>query len=318
MLPPLSAAAPDLSIIIVSWNVCDLLRACLRSVYANSGELSLEVIVVDSNSADGSAAMVRDEFPTVALLACSENVGFPRGNNIGLAQAHGRAILLLNPDTLVIKDALSQMVGYLAQHPKVGVLGPQLLNEDGTVQSSRRRFPQLVTALFESTWLQPYAPAAVLRRYYMDDLPDGVTAEVDWLTGACLLLPRQVVEQVGPMDEAYFMYSEELDWCRRIRQAGWKVIYFPAAKIIHLSGKSSEQASTARHINFNRAKLRYFRKYHGRLTAALIRVWLLAGFAMQLLIEGAKWLAGHKRPLRQQRIQAYWQVVRSGLRAAGY
>src|SRR5690606_3764605 len=119
------------------------------------------------------------------------------------------------------------------------------------------------------------------------------TADVDWLTGACIMVPRKVYEDIGGMDEAYFMYSEELDWCRRIKQSGWRVVYYPYAQIIHHVGKSSEQAVTARHINFQRAKLRYFRKYHGRLTAAVLRVFLLTIYLWQLLIEGVKGFLGN-------------------------
>jgi len=201
----------------------------------------------------------------------------------------------------------------MAQHPDVGAVGSQLLYADGRIQSSRRRFPTLVTGLFESTWLQPLAPRKLLRHYYAQDLPDDETADVDWVMGASLMVRREVVEQVGGMDEAYFMYSEELDWCRRIKDAGWRVVYLPGAQVIHHEGKSSEQAVTARHVNFNRAKLRYFRKYHGRFAAALIRGVLLLNYAAQLLLEGVKGVLGHKRPLRWQRVRAYWQVLRSGL-----
>jgi hypothetical protein len=136
--------------------------------------------------------------------------------------------------------------------------------------------------------------------------------------GAALMVRRKVIDQVGLMDEAYFMYSEELDWCRRIKDAGWRVVYFPRAEIVHYEGKSSEQAVTARHINFQRAKLRYFRKYHGRPACALLRAFLLLSYAGQLLLEGAKGLLGHKRALRRQRVSSYLQVLKSGLRPAGY
>lgn len=308
---------PDLSIIIVSWNVRDLLRKCLQSIRQNQGGLQVEIIVVDGASADGSADMVREAFPDVVLIACQENVGFPRGNNLGMAAANGRYLLILNPDTEIVGDALPQMVAYMQAHPNVGVLGPQLLYPDGTVQSSRRRFPTLTTAFFESTWLQPYAPKAVLDHYYAADLPDDELAEVDWVMGAAMMLPAGVVTAVGGMDPGYFMYSEELDWCRRIKAAGWHVVYFPQAKIIHYEGKSSEQAIAARHINFNRAKLRYYRKYHGRLAALLLRIFLLKSYAYQIMVEGIKGLLGHKRPLRWQRIQVYWQVIRTGLPPAG-
>ncbi|MCC6606378.1 MAG: glycosyltransferase family 2 protein [Anaerolineae bacterium] len=308
---------PDLSIIIVSWNVRELLANCLRSVLAQTG-LALQVIVVDSASSDGSPELVAEQFPQVELVACQENVGFPRGNNLGLERANGRFILLLNPDTIVHGDALARMVSYLQQHPAVGVVGPQLLNDDGSVQSSRRRFPTLWTAVFESTWLQPFAPQAVLDHYYVRDVGDGETAVVEWVMGACLMTRQEVVAQVGGLDEAYFMYSEELDYCRRIHQAGWQVVYYPEAQVTHLSGKSSEQAVTQRHINFNRAKLRYFRKYHGRLAAGVLRLFLLVSYGWQLTLEAIKGAVGHKRPLRWQRVKAYWMVLRSGLRPAGY
>lgn len=308
---------PDLSIIIVSWNVRELLANCLRSVFGQAG-LALQVIVVDSASSDGSPERVAEQFPQVELVVCQENVGFPRGNNLGMERANGRFILLLNPDTVVHGDALAKMVSYLEESPTVGVVGPQLLNDDGSVQSSRRRFPTLWTALFESTWLQPYAPKAVLDHYYARDVEDRETAVVQWLMGACLMIRQDVVAQVGGLDEAYFMYSEELDYCRRIHQAGWQVVYYPEAQVTHLSGKSSEQAVTQRHINFNRAKLRYFRKYHGRLAAGLLRLFLLVSYGWQLTLEAIKGAVGHKRPLRWQRVKAYWMVLRSGLRPAGY
>jgi N-acetylglucosaminyl-diphospho-decaprenol L-rhamnosyltransferase len=308
----------DLSIIIVSWNVLDLLRACLRSIGEGRGGLEIEVIVVDSASEDGSSGMVRSEFPMVSLIARKDNVGFPRGNNLGLAEAAGRYILLLNPDTEVIGDALTEMVQYMDAHTDVGAAGGQLLNPDGSIQSSRRRFPSLATGVFESTWLQPIAPRRLLSRYYAEDIDDEDTADVDWLVGACLIVRRNVVDQVGYLDEAYFMYSEELDWCRRIKASGWRIVYLPEAKFIHHIGKSSEQAVTERHINFQRAKLRYFRKFHGRPAAAFLRAVLLLNYAFQLVVETAKGSLGNKRDLRRQRASAYWKVLRSGLRPAGY
>lgn len=314
-LPP---ATCTLSIIIVNWNVRELLRACLLSIQPRRATVDLEVIVVDSHSTDGSVEMVRQDFPWVQLISCQENVGFSRGNNLGIAKANGRYILLLNPDTEVRGNALTVMVNYLETHPTVGAVGPQLLNTDGSLQSSRRRFPTLATAFFESTWLQPIAPQNILNRYYALDLPNDQTAQVDWVMGACLLARREVANQVGGLDEGYFMYSEELDWCRRIKQAGWQIAYLPAAQVVHHTGKSSEQAVTARHINFQRAKLRYFHKYHGRFATLLLRLFLLFMYSGQLLLEASKGLVGHKRPLRWQRVQAYWQVIRSGLPPAGY
>jgi len=309
----------DLSIVILSWNVCDLLRQCLKSVArdrplsADHPLLATEIIVVDNASSDGSAEMVRAEFPDVRLIANQANRGYTGGNNDGIAAATGRYVMILNPDTRVLDDALAALVSYADVHPDVGVVGPQLLNSDGSVQSSRRRFPTLITGLFESTWLEPLAPRNVLQRYYVLDQPDDAIQEVDWLFGACFLVRREVIQQVGALDEGFFMYSEEMDWCRRIRQAGWKVVYLPEAQVIHYGGKSSDQVAAQRHIYFQTSKVRYFRKHHGALTAGVLRVALLAMYAWQLVLEAAKGVLGHKRTLRRERVRAYWQVLRSRL-----
>ncbi|MBN1976942.1 MAG: glycosyltransferase family 2 protein [Anaerolineae bacterium] len=306
----------DLSIVIVSWNVRDLLRQCLRSIFANLQLADLptcEVIVVDNVSTDGSPELVQAEFPNVHLIANAENRGFPAANNQGVTVAQGRYVLILNPDTKVVGDALAAMVAYADANPDVGVVGPQLLNEDGSVQSSRRRFPTPATAVFESTWLQPYAPRRLLERYYVQDQPDDATLDVDWVKGAALMARQEAIEQVGPMDAGYFMYSEELDWCRRFKDAGWRVVYLPTAQIVHYGGKSSDQVVTSRHIHFQTSKVRYFHKFHGRFVGELLRWFLLGNYVWQLGLEGAKWLVGHKRPLRAERSAAYRQILRSRL-----
>jgi hypothetical protein len=306
----------DLSVVVVSWNVRDLLRQSLRSLLdAPEPAGGLDVIVVDNGSSDGSVEMVRSSFPQVRLIANRENRGFPAANNQGIAIARGRYVFLLNPDTEVVGDALRTMVNFADAHPDVGVVGPQLLNPDGTVQSSRRRFPTPATALFESTWLEPLAPRRLLDDYRVLDHPDDAILDVDWVDGAALMARREAIERVGLLDEGFFMYSEELDWCRRFRQDGWRVIYLPTAQIIHHRGKSSEQVVTARHIHFQSSKVRYFRKHHGVFVAELLRLFLLANYVWQIGVEGAKWLVGHRRPLRVQRISSYRQVLRSGLRS---
>ncbi|NDJ60029.1 MAG: glycosyltransferase family 2 protein, partial [Chloroflexi bacterium] len=250
----------------------------------------------------------------VRLLAQTENVGFTRGNNIGLAAARGRYLLLLNPDTEVLGDALRQMTIYLDNHPDVGIIGPHTLNTDGTTQSTRRRFPTLATAFFESTWLQPYAPKRLLDHYYVNDAPYNATLDVDWVQGSALMCRREVYAQIGDLDEGYVMYSEELDWCRRAKAAGWRVIYLGSAQIIHHGGKSTDQVVARRHIHFQQSKLRYFRKYHGLLVAQSLRLFLLLNYIWQIALEAGKRLLGHKPTLRRERIRAYWQVLRSGLR----
>ncbi len=341
--------ARDLSIIIVSWNVRDLLAACLRSVTGGQGaevrgqesEVSgqraegrgqgavptapipdacspaAEIIVVDNASSDGSAALVAAEFPAVRLVANTENRGFTGGNNQGLALAQGRYVFFLNPDTEVVGDALATMLAYMEAHPEVGALGPQLRYGDGSRQSSRRRFPTFATALFESTplaWHWPASRNPWARRYRMADTPDDLTQPVDWIVGAAMFVRRAALDQLGGFDEGYFMYSEELDWCRRAKAAGWQIVYLPAAQVIHHEGRSSEQAVAARHIRFQRSKIRYFRKFHGPIQAEALRIFILTSFAVEWTLEAVKWLLGARRRMRRERLVAYSQLLKSGLR----
>jgi N-acetylglucosaminyl-diphospho-decaprenol L-rhamnosyltransferase len=343
----------DLSIIIVSWNVRDLLRGCLHSLLASRGvrfagapdpsgssqagagldegpTVAAEIIVVDNASTDGSPAMISAAFPWVGLVANGSNRGFTAGNNQGLERSRAGYVLFLNPDTVVPQDALATMVAWMEEHPQVGGLGPELRYGDGAVQSSARRFPTLLTALFESTpiaWHWPDNPWA--RRFHMEDvalpLRENLSGEhestlclcVDWVVGAALLVRRAALEQVGGFDEGFFMYSEEVDWCRRAVDAGWHIAYLPSVQVVHYEGKSSEQVVAARHIRFHTSRVRYFRKHHGPIAAEVLRVCLLCMFAFEWVMEAAKWLAGSRRSLRQARMSAYGQLLRNGLRPTG-
>jgi N-acetylglucosaminyl-diphospho-decaprenol L-rhamnosyltransferase len=333
----------DITVIIVSWNVRDLLRNCLESllrspgiewdVYAASpirggvnpplgGSPLLwgEVIVVDNASNDGSPEMVAAQFPWVRLIASSENLGFTGGNNRAIPLSRGRYVLFLNPDTVVLGNAVAAMVACMEEHPGTGVLGPELRYGDGSLQSSRRRFPTFTMALFESTPLAWHWPNnRWARRYHMDDIPlpaagGGEIQPVDWVVGAVLLTRRETLDQVGGFDEGFFMYSEELDWCRRAADSGWQVAYFPEARVVHYEGKSSEQFVAARHIRFQTSKVRYFRKFHGALAAGALRVSVLAMFSLEWALEAAKWLVGSRRALRRERMAAYGKLLRTGLR----
>ena len=306
----------DLSILIVSWNVADLLVTCIETILAGQGDLTFEIIVVDSASRDNTVAVLRERFPQVTVLAQSENVGYTRGNNIALAAAGGRYHFLLNPDTEIMGDALPVLVRYMDAHPEVGIVGPHTYNSDRvTTQSTRRRFPTPLIGFVESTWLQPHAPKHLLDYYYViDGTPETATREVDWVQGSALLARREVYAQIGGLDEGYVMYSEELDWCKRAKDAGWKVVYLGDAHIVHHGGKSTEQMVARSHIYFQQSKIRYFRKYHGVVLALLLRLFLLFNYAIQLVEESGKFLIGHKRELRRGRMQAYAQVLRSGLK----
>jgi len=318
----------DLSIVIVSWNVRDLLDRCLASLLRGAapgaggvlvlpGGQAFEVLVVDNASTDGSAEMVGRRYPGVQVIA-NANRGFAAGNNVGIGRSRGRYVMLLNPDTEVVGDALRTLLEYMDSHADVGVVGPRLLYADGRLQSSRRRFPTPLTGFFESTLLQQWFPRNPwLARYYALDRPDDAESDVDWVVGAAMLVRREAIEQAGPLDEGYFMYSEEMEWCRRIKTHGWRVVYLPTATVVHHEGRSSEQVAAARHIYFQTSKLRYYRQVYGPAWAAALRAFLLATYAYQWAVEGAKWLVGHKRPLRAARLAAYAQVLRSGLPPAG-
>lgn len=316
----------DLSVVIVSWNVAGLLHDCLHAILAPAADLDqsgilrlggyvVEVYVVDNASSDDSQEMVREAFPQVRLIANPTNLGFTKANNVALKSCRGRYLLLLNPDTCVVDDALVRMLDYMEAHPDVGVLGPQLRYGGGSLQSSRRRFPTLATAFFESTLLHQWFPDnRWARAYQMADTPDDLVQDVDWVVGACMLVRAEAVGDVGLLDERFFMYSEELDWCRRIVEAGWRVVYYPKAVVVHYEGRSTDQVVASRHVNFERSKILYFDKHHGRTKATILRGFLLATYTLKLAEEGLKYLVGHKRALRRERVAAYAQVLRSGLR----
>ncbi len=334
----------DLSVIIVSWNVRELLAGCLQSLsedaafcwaapcdrpapsdgVATARRRTAEVIVVDNASHDDTAEALAEGFPWVQVIANRENLGFTAGNNLGLAVSRGRYVFFLNPDTRVVAPAIGILLDYLESHPAVGIAGPELRYGDGSLQSSKRHFPTLATALLESTPLAWHIPAHAnrwARHYHMQDEPgasgEGVSTNgqsVDWLVGAALMARRAVVEQIGGFDERYFMYSEELDWCRRAKESGWEIAFVPGARITHYEGKSSEQAVAMRHIRFQTSRVRYFRKFHGPWAAGVLRVGLLVAFGGEWLLEAAKWLAGSKRPMRCSRLRAYALLLRSGLR----
>ncbi len=305
---------PDISIIIVSWNVKTLLRACLQSLTAacqTAPNLTSEIIVVDSASSDGSPDMVRAEFPQVTLIASDQNLGYAGGNNTGAKNAAGQYLFILNPDTVLQPDALAKLINFMEDHPKTGAVGPKLLWPDGSVQSSRRRFPTVGSLFWESTLLGQWFPNnRYIQRYHMVDTSPDTLQQVDWVVGAAIFIRRAAWEQVGPIDQDFFMYFEETDWCYRCAKAGWDIYYLPTAEITHYEGKSSEQVVAARTIRFQRSKLRYTQKYFGSGWSTLLKIFLWATFAFQWLEETAKWIIGHRRPLRRERMTAYGQVLR--------
>lgn len=299
----------DLSIILVSWNTRDLLDECLASIYAHQGSLTLEVIVVDSASADGTVEHVRQHYPQVILLPQEQNIGFTRGNNVGLKRANGRHLLLLNPDTVVMEGLLQGMVDFLDQQPAYGIVGPYTINTDGSTQSSRRHFPNRAIAILESTWLQPLAPSGLLAWYYISEPHDRATLDVDWVQGHALMARRAVYEQIGGLDTDFVMYFEEVDWCKRAQLQGWKTKFLGDVTVLHHGGKSSDQVTQFKHIQYARSKILYHSRYNGVWFGEILRVILMALYAWQWLREACLARLGHKSPMRWERVRVYGAVL---------
>jgi len=276
----------DLSIVIVSYNCRDLLAGCLRSIAGAAGALSVEVIVVDNASADDTIAMLAEEFPDVIAMASEENLGFAGGTNLGMAAAAGDVLLMLNPDTRVHPGALERLVSFLGERPEAGAVGPRIEGEDGRLQHTCHVFPSAWLTLIAQLGLHRLAPnTRTFGAYDMSWWAHDQPRRVDWLSGACLATRREVWERVGPLDEGYFMYSEDVDWCFRLSRAGYERWYLPGARVTHLEAGSWGGASRERILNSHRANFRFFRRNSGRASEVLVRLLVAVGG----LIRGSFW-----------------------------
>lgn len=292
-----------LSILIVNWNTRDDLLRCLSSVFACPPAVDFEVLVVDNASGDDSAEAVGAAFPQVRLIVSPENLGFARGNNLAAAQAEGEFLLLLNPDTWVHAGALERLVQYLDSQPRVGAVGPRLLNPDGSLQPSVYRLP----TLFREWWrLFHLDRLYAFSQYSRDFLAAATTHPVESLNGACLLLRREALAGMRLFDDDYFMYSEEVDLCDRLHRAGWELHWLPAAEVTHTGGQSTRQAADKMFVELYRNKVKFFRKRRGRLAASLYKVILLQAslfrFCLGQLGRLAPSLSGWREVARQYRL----------------
>ncbi len=282
----------DLGIVIVNWNTRDLLRECLRSVAASQGDFAYRVIVVDNASSDGSADMVRAEFPDVTLIASAENEGYPRANNHGLRAlgfARGcadedapRYALALNPDTVLPPGALGDMLAYMDADATIGVAGPKLVLPDGSLDlACRRSFPTPEISFYRMVGLSKLFPRSRrFGRYNLTYLDPDVETEVDSVVGAFMLVRRAAIQQVGLFDETFFMYGEDLDWAFRIKQAGWKVMYNPRVTVTHVKRAASRQSRRAQR-EFYRAMLLFYRKHYRQTTPWWLHSLILLGLALK-------------------------------------
>ncbi len=294
---------PDLSICIVNWNTRDDLDQALRSVLLASLQLSREVIVVDNASWDGSAELVARRFPEVRLVRSEENLGFARGYNRAAAEATGRYLFLLNPDTITRAQAPGALLHFLEEHPQAGAVGPRLVNRDGSLQFSCRRFPRPLAAVFRNTPLGRLFPGnRFTRDYLMADCDHTAENSVDWISGAAMCIRREAWEQVGGFDEGFFMYAEDMDWCWRARRAGWDICYLPSAEVMHCIGRSSDQVPLRMVLQFHRSMARFYRKHYAPGWPLPVRwvpfigVWVRCGI---ILLE-TLWALGRNRVARRR------------------
>lgn len=268
-----------LSIIIVSWNTRQLLADCLHSLQAAPLSGESETLVVDNASVDGSADMVRASFPGVHLVTNRENVGFARATNQALESAGGRYALLLNPDTIVRPGALDTLVTFMDAHETVGAVGPRILNPDGTLQVSCFPAPSLGREIWRLSHLDGLKPYS---RYDTSRWDDRRPRPIDTLLGACLMVRRAALDQIGLLDETFFMYSEEIDLCQRLARAGWRLFWVPEAEIVHYGGQSSRQVPAESFLRLYRGKVLYFRKHYGNRGARLYKLVLLGAALSRL------------------------------------
>ncbi|AIE86957.1 glycosyltransferase family 2 protein [Fimbriimonas ginsengisoli] len=285
----------DLSITICSWNTKEDLRACLASLERVRDEAEMEVIVLDNNSEDESPDMVEEEFKWVRLMRMSRNLGFTGGQNHMLEHRRGRHALLLNSDTVVHPGAIRTLMEYLESHPKIGVLGPKLLNPDGSLQFSARRFPTPGAALFRNTPLGRLFPKnRYTREYLMQDWGHEEVTKVDWVSGAALLAREELLEKIGFLDPEFFMYSEDVDFCFRSWEADFEVIYLPTAVITHAIGRSTDKAPNRMIGRFHRSMFRFYKKNMLPKVAAPLRPFALAGAATALVARASLFITKNK------------------------
>jgi GT2 family glycosyltransferase len=299
----------DLSVIIVSYNTRELLKECLQSIYKNTKDISYEIFVVDNNSTDQTVQMVKENFQEVKLIENKENRGFAGANNQALKQSRGRNVLLLNSDTKVLQDSLNKMVAFIDGRQDVSAVGCRLLNTDMSLQPSCYRFPSLmpIIAHIFHLWIFPGLKRSFLLTSLEMQKYDRIH-KVDGVRGACLLAKRSVLSRVGYLDEDYFMYAEEIDWCYRMKKAGLNVYYFPNSKIIHYRGQSTDEGSPEILIQRVKSLRLFYKKNFGTLKTVLFSSLKLVDISIKI---AERMIANIFRRLRKQKakpVSHYWEL----------
>ncbi len=286
----------SISIVIVSFNVEALLKECIESVYRETTEAAFDIWVVDNRSSDDSVSMVRQNFREVHLIENDQNVGFPKANNQAIIQCTSDYILLLNPDTVVRDHAIDKMVHFMDEHPDVGVSGCRVLNEDGSLQlACRRSIPTPRVAFYRLTGLSRLFPhSKTMARYNLTYLDPNKPHEVDAVSGAFLVIRKSVVDVIGVLDENFFIYGEDMDWCVRAKKAGWKVMYYPHAQIVHYKGVGCRTNNRKTTYEFYRAMVLFHKKHFARECSPLTNLLIYIGIFLSALLAWRRWLFNAK------------------------
>ena len=304
---------PDVSIVIVSFNVYRLLDQCLASLFATRDDLQTEVIVIDNASEDNTVSLVRAKHPRVRLIVNDTNLGFAKATNQGLQVAKGKHIFLLNPDTVVLPGTMAGLARFLDETRDAGAVGPRLLNPDGSLQPSCRSFPNLLNMAIFSFASYDWLPRqSNPMRHLLEGWDHSRLMAVDYVIGAALMIKRTVLEHVGLLDESFFLYGEEKDWCYRLRQAGYQTYYLPNAQVIHFGGQSSRQVTrfAVRHLYASHE--RFLRMHYGFAYAQILIGILRMGLAHRAVKFGALGLfQRRKRAGLWQKAAVYASVLKS-------
>lgn len=285
-----------LSIVTVSYNTRELLRDCLQSIAAQT-RVSHEVIVVDNASVDGTPAFIAERFPYVRLILNPSNSGFSAANNRGIREASGQFLLLLNPDTIILDGALDRMVHYLESHPQAGIVGAKLMNADETAQKQYTWCPNLFTYIFDRIMLWLWG--------------ERDSGDVEFVTGACLMIRAETMRQIGTLDENIFMYAEDADLCLRANRAGWKVYHNADAHIVHLAGQASRRDVAARVLNARQAFLYFFRKHHSCVSYCLLKVAILCEALAKILFDALTypWVDSGGKLIKRTRMRGFASLI---------
>ncbi|MEX2027870.1 MAG: glycosyltransferase family 2 protein [Candidatus Curtissbacteria bacterium] len=278
----------DASFIIVNWNTKKLLEQGIASIYKYARGITFEIIVSDNGSEDGSVEMVKKEFPNVKLIENKDNLGFAKGNNMAINVAKGEFIFLFNSDAYLIDDSIQNLVKRAREIPNLGAIAPQIRNEDRTIQQSAGFNPDLLRIFLWMSFIDDLPLGDFLRPYHVDhDRFYKKEHKVDWLTGAALMVPKKVIGKVGPLDHNIFMYGEDVDWCMRIKDAGFEIYFSPVAKLVHIGRGSAGKISKNAIVGEYKGLIYVYKKHKSKLSLQMLRLLLKIGALARILIFGA-------------------------------